>query len=371
MSMGPDGKKLYGAGWPTAWIWEFDPKTNRLRRHGRHYVWYEIIPQGRELFVIGYYGIKLLRWDPTRAWTFDYSKHYYKKQPYPGHSSPWGAKEANPRLVCKFRYFRKLNIRRPSGFALGGDGRFYCGAKNAAHMFYSHGPAYHMDGTRFSGALCWYDPKTETIGTEREPFKHYEATDVCSIGDGYIALVVKSAINPFEPVPSDHTRGRLFLFDVRTHRFVHDTDPTGDKLWYVEEGRPGHAVVAANAGRYAGPDVKSVLVVFDVKTMRPARVVKLPVRIRWNQYDASDKFERGPDHWIYFYGTDADGTAMFRFDSATGKVEPVFREKGVTDFCVYTTPGAAFCFARDRVYFGTSQVRSLPLKEVLREEALP
>jgi len=366
ISVGPDGRKIFGAGWPTAWIWEFDPRTNRLRRRGRDYVWYEIIPRGDELFAIGYWGIKLMRWNPAAAWTFDYQKHYYKKKPYAANYSPWGAKGSNPRLVCKFRYFHNLHIRRPSGFALGGDGRFYCGAKNAGYMFYGAMPSYSMSGTRYSGALCWYDPKTETIGTEREPFLHHEVADVCSIGKTHIAMAAKAAGNPFEPAAKPYTRGKFALFDVRTRRFVHQGDPTGGKLWYVEEGAPGHAVIVASPGRYAGAGIRSVLFVFDVKTMRSVRVVRLPVAIRWNQYDASDKFERGPDGRIYFYGTDEQGTAMFGFDSRTGAVEPVFREKGVTDFKVYTTPGAAFCFAGDRVYFGASHVRSLPLHAVVK-----
>lgn len=363
LTVGPDGRHIYGAGWPMAWIWEFDPDTNKIHVRGHDYEWYEMIPFGKELFVIGYYGIKLVRWDPSRPWTFDQEKHYQPTQ-------TWGAKESNPRLVAMFRYFNALNIRRPSGFALGGDGRFYAGGKNAAHMFYLNRPPWQMEGTRYCGALCWYDPQTETIGIERDPFLHHEVTDICAVGDEYIAAVGKTAANPFDPRP-DNTSGKFALFDVRNHRFVHDEDLTGRKLLYVTAGKPGHVVIAGPPSKYAGPGVQSLLVVFDVKTMKTVRVVQLPVEIRWNQYDSAQKFETGPDGCVYFYGADKDGTALFRFHSDTGAVEPVFREKGVSDFAVYMTPGPAFCFAKDRVYFGTTELRSLPVDKVLASPVMP
>jgi len=194
ITVGPDGRRVYGGCWPTAWIYEYDPATGRIRRPGVNYVWYEIKPHRGSLYVIAYYGIRLMRWDPDRPWTFDWSRHYYDKQPYPGHSSPFGAKDSNPRLICMFRYMRNLHIRRPAGFAIGGDGRIYTGAKNPALIFYADGPSYGLSGYRYSGALCWYDPETETIGQERGPFLNHEVTDICRVGDRYIAVVDKARL---------------------------------------------------------------------------------------------------------------------------------------------------------------------------------
>ncbi len=359
LTVGPDGRRIYGSGAAPAWIWEFDPDANSLRRLGADYVWYNMIPYGNEIFAVGYYGIKFMRFDPNRRWTDNFEKDWSS-------ASPWGAKDTNPRLVAVFRYFNSLNIRRPSGFALGGDGRFYAGGHDAAHMFMLHSPP-HMEGTRYCGALCWYEPQTETIGIERGPFLHHVVTHICAIGDDYIAMVGKADSNPFDPDPN-HTEGKFALFDLHLRRFVHDEDLTGRKLLYVAEGQPGQVVIAAPpSAKYAGDGITGMLVVFDVKTMKTTRIVRLPVEIRWNQYDAAGKFVRGPDGCVYFYGTDKDGTALFRFHSDTGVVEPVYREPGVSDFAVYKTPGPAFCFAKDRVYFGTTELHSLPLEKIVAD----
>jgi len=363
ITVGPDGRRVYGGCWPTAWIYEYDPATGRIRRPGVNYVWYEITPYRGSLYVIAYYGIRLMRWDPDRPWTFDWGRHYSRKQPYPGHSSPFGAKDSNPRLVCMFRYMRNLNIRRPAGFAVGGDGRIYTGAKNPAVMFYVDAAPHTIKGYRYSGALCWYDPETETIGQERGPFLHHEVTDICRVGNDYIAVVDKARLCYFEPAPEPFGWGRLLLFDVKKRAFVHESVPTGYKVWYVDEGAPGQVVGFASPGRYRGDGVRSVLFVFDTRTMKYTRIIRLPVGVRWGQYDHCGKFERGPDHKVYFYGHDKDGTALFRVDSRTGAVEPVFFERGVTNFRVYNNPGAAFCFGKDRIYFGTHGIRSLSFEK--------
>ena len=182
ITVGPDGKKVYGGTWPTYWIYEYDPDTGRIRRPGTNYVWYEITPFNGLLYVISYYGIRHMAWDPTKPWNFTWQEHYYGKKSHAGHSSPFGSKDSNPRLICMFRYMRNLNIRRPAGFAVGGDGRLYCGAKNPGVLFYVEEPPHTFtSGYRYSGALCWYDPTTETIGQEREPYLHHEVTDICRV----------------------------------------------------------------------------------------------------------------------------------------------------------------------------------------------
>ena len=137
---------------------------------------------------------------------------------------------------CHFPIFQRAEYPCPNGFALGGDGRFYAGGHDAAHMFMLHSPS-RMEGTRYCGALCWYDPQTETIGVERGPFLHHVVTHICAVGDDYIAMVAKADANPFDPRP-DHSEGKFALFYLHSRRFVHDEDLTGRKLLYVAEGQP-------------------------------------------------------------------------------------------------------------------------------------
>lgn len=353
---GPDGKYLYGAGWPVSWIWRFDPETGRFTILGRHYVFYEMLPWKDELWVCGYWGIKLLRWHPEEPWTFDYPRHYEKKT-YPGNTSPWGDQGvSNPRLVCKFRYLKQMNTRRPGGMALGPDGRVYVGGRT---------PAVEYFNSRFGGGLNWYDPETETIGQIRDPFLHHSVRDVCRAGDRYIAAVASQYICMYEPLPADFSPGKFVLYDTKAQQVAVDISPLGAALSYAEEGVTGRVVVAgANAGKYAGEGVASALFIFDTAQKRVTHVIRVPFKVVWSEYNVLP-FLKGPDSKVYFYGADADGVALFRIDSVSGKVEPVLRAKGITDEAVITNRGATFAFFKNRVYFGVHALVSLPLETVV------
>jgi hypothetical protein len=351
----PDGKYMYGAGWPVAWIWRFDPATGRYTILGRHYVFYEMLPWKDELWVCGYWGIKLLRWRTEEPFTFDYPRHYEHKT-YPGNTSPWGDKDvSNPRLVCKFRYLKKLNVRRPGGMAIGPDGFAYVGGRT---------PAVEYFESRYGGAVSWYDPETETIGQIREPFLHHSVRDVCRAGDRFIAAVASQYICMFEPLPPDFTPGKFVLYDTVAKKVALDISPLGAALSYAEEGEPGRIVVAgANPGKYAGEGVKTAFFIFDVKEMRVTHVIRVPVKTGWAEYNVLP-FQKGPDNKIYFYGSDENGVALCRIDSVTGKVEPVMRAKGMTDVATYNVTGAPFAFLNDRLYFGVHNLMSVPLSTV-------
>jgi len=355
LSLGPEGKCVYGAGWPTAWIWRFDPQTARFRMLGRDYVWYEMHPWKDELWVVGYWGIKLMRWRPEEPWTFDYDRHYARKR-YPGSTSPWGDKEAsNPRLVCKFRYLKQLEVRRPAGLVITDQGHAYTGG---------HTPAVEYFSSRYGGAVSWYDPETETIGQIREPFLHHSVRDMCRAGPHHVAAAASQYIGPFDPLPEDFSPGRFVVIDTRTRQVALDCSPLDAPLSYCEEGVPGRVVVAGSPGKYSGEGVRGALFIFDVQAMRATHIVRLPVSVRWAEYDNAVRFERGPDQRVYFYGRDDKGVALCRVDSRTGKVEPVLRGRHLTDVQTYNNPGACFAFCGDRVYFGAQHLVSLPANVV-------
>ena len=351
----PDGKSLYGAGWPTAWIWRFDPATSRFQLFGSHYEIYYLRNWNDEIWASGYFGIKLLRWRPAEPWTFDYERHYNQKK-YPGNSSPWGDKDvSNPRLVCKFRFLKQLEVRRPAGMVLTDDGCAWIGG---------HTPAVEYFNSRFSGAVNWYDPATETIGQIREPFLHHTVRDVCRAGPAHVAAVAAQYISPFEPVPPNFSPGKFVVMDTHNRSVVLDSSPLDAELAYAAEGEPGRVVVAGKPGKYAGDGIAGAFFIFDVAKMQVTQVIRLPVKVVWTEYDNSTRFARGPDHKIYFYGRDASGVALCRVDSVTGVVEPVLRGHNITDVATYNNPGAAFTFCGERAYFGAQHLVSVPVQTV-------
>jgi hypothetical protein len=358
--LGPDGKYVYGAGWPTAWIWRFDPETGRFRMLGHDYVWYEMRPWKDEIWVTGYWGIKFMRWRPEEPWTFHYERHYVHKR-YPYETSPWGDKDAsNPRLVCKFRYLKQLQVRRPAGLVITDQGHLYTGG---------HTPAVEYFSSRYGGVINWYEPETETIGQIREPFLHHSVRDMCRAGPNHAAAVASQYVGPFDPLPENHSPGKFVVIDTRTRNVVLDCSPLDAPLFFCEEGVPGRVVVSGAAGKYAGDGIRDTLFIFDVTAMRVTHVVRLPVRVRWKEYDNTLRFERGPDQRVYFYGQDDAGVALCRVDSRTGQVVPVLRGHHVTDVQTYNNPGAHFAFCGDRVYFGAQHLVSLPVGQVTGETA--
>jgi len=350
------GQALYGAGWGPSWIWRFEPQINRFRIFASHYVFYEMHNWKDEIWATGYWGIKLLRWRPDEPWTFDYDRHYYHKQ-FPADTSPWGDKDvSNPRLVCKFRYLKKLECRRPGGMAITDDGCAWIGART---------PTIENFESRFGGAVNWYDPATETIGQIREPFVHHSVRDVCRAGPFHIAVAATTRISAYEPLPENYSVGKFALIDTRTRRVVLESSPLDAPLSYAEEGAPGRVVVYGAPGKYAGPGIRGAFFIFDVAKMQVTHIIRLPVKLVWQEYDNATRFEHGPDGKIYFYGHDDQGVALCRVDSVTGSVEPVLRGSNITDVATYVNIGAPFAFCGDRVYFGAQRLVSVPLAAVI------
>ena len=364
MTLSPDGTKIYGAAYPNATIFEYDIAADRIWRRGMHYVHYQMIPDGDWIYTIGYWGIKLMRWDPRKPWTFDYDKHYYRKL-YPGNTSPWGSLDCNPQLICKFRYLRHMNLRRPAGLARGADGRWYTGGRDMGInlTWREHGYQDYGEGVNYAGALFWFDPKDMTIGYEvgDQPFQHYAVRDLCAAGgDRYICMVATRDSIPFEPPLHDAPPGVLIIWDTQERKFVHRSAPWPGHCRYIQEGAPGLVMI-----QYSG-----ALAVFDLAKMETVRIVKVPLSCRFTTYGSPVRFERGPDEKVYFYGNDKDGTALFRIDSRTGAVEAVARGPGISEISgtghpLVFLPGSTFLFTKDRVYFGTSHLWSVPLDQIL------
>ncbi len=364
MTLSADGTKIYGAAYPNATIFEYDIAADRIWRRGKHYVHYQMLPDGDWIYSIGYWGIKLMRWDPRQPWTFDYEKHYFRKQ-YPGSASPWGSLDCNPQLICKFRYLRYMNLRRPAGLAKGADGRWYTGGRDMGINLDWRERGYQDYGTgiNYAGALFWFDPREMTIGYEvgDQPFQHYAVRDLCAAGNGrYICMTATRDSIPFEPPLADAPGGVLIIWDTQERRFVHRSSPWPGHCRYIEEGAPGLVVI-----QYSG-----ALAVFDLARMETVRLVKVPLSCRFTTYGSPVRFERGPDEKIYFYGTDKDGTALFRFDSRSGQVEAVARGPGISEVSgtghpLVFLPGSTFLFTKERVYFATSHLWSVPLERLL------
>lgn len=353
---GPRGRYLYGAGWPTAWVWRFDPRTGQFRMLGRHYNIYEMHTWRDEMWATAYYGIKFMRWHTEEPWTYDETRHWANKS-IPMHGSPWGDKDtSNPRMVCRFRYLKRLFVRRSGGMVVTPDGKCYIGART---------PAVEYWRSRYGGAVNWYDQATETIGQIRGPFLHHSVRDMCAAGPRHVAVAASQYISLYEPLPKDFSSGKFCLVDTRTQKVVLDISPLDAPLSYCEEGEPGRVVACGYPGRYGGEGIRAALFIFDVARMRVTHVVRLPFKVVWTEYDNLLRFERGPDKRIYFYGRDDKGVALLRIDSRTAKVEPVLRGHNLTDVAGYVNVGASFCFFQDRVYFGAKRLVSLPVKTVI------
>ena len=350
------GQALYGAGWGPSWIWRFDLLAHRFKIFASHYVLYEMHTWKDEIWATGYWGIKLLRWRPEEPWTFDYDRHYYHKK-FPSNTSPWGDKDiSNPRLVCKFRYLKKLELRRPGGMTITDDGCAWVGART---------PTVENFESRFGGAVNWYDPATEIIGQICEPFIHHSVRDICRAGPFHVAVAATTRISAYEPLPDHYSTGKFALIDTRTRSVVLESSPLDAPLSYAEEGAPGRIVVYGAPGKYAGEGIRGAFFIFDMAKMQVTHIIRLPVKLGWQEYDNATRFERGPDGKIYFYGNDGKDVALCRVDSVTGTVEPVLRGSNITDVATYVNMGAPFAFCGDRVYFGAQRLVSVPLQTVI------
>jgi hypothetical protein len=354
-----DGRYIYTGGWPVAWFCRFDTKTGEFRKIARHYNIYEMQLWNDEIWMTAYYGQKLLRYRPDQPWTFDTTRHIMKKR-FPHTSSPWGDKDvSNPRLVCRFRYFKKLYARRTSGLVIDRRDTAWVGSRTPPVRYISN------HGSRCSGAINWYDPHKEMIGQIREPFVHYALRDMCSAGPDHVLGVSQLYSIPYEPLPENAPRGKISLVNIDSREVVQQIAPTGASMTYAEEAEPGKVVIFSRASKTVSDKPhRGIMLVYDVNEKRVTHMVLMPLYIGWGEYNVL-YFERGPDRKIYFYGRDGNGTALFRFDSATCKVEPVLRHKMITESASYNNNGAYFAFAGDRVYFCARELVSVPIETVV------
>lgn len=370
MILSADGGKLYGHCYPNASVFEYELGDDKLLRRGQHYVFYQWMPDGEAFYMVGYSGIKLMRWDPREPWTMDESRHINPR------GTAWVLEEpSNPQLICRLRYLRHLNIRRPAAIARGADGRIYTGARDMGiNLSWANNGYDNVQPVRYSGVMFWYDPKEQMIGYEAEDqdFEHLGFHDLCSVNqDRYIAMVTgmrggESPPSPFDPRPADFKGGYLHIWDTQAKRFVHRSSPLNGRISYIAEAEPG--ILVGFGDGYEGS--QGALFIFDTNAMRTTRIIRLPLRCRFTTYGSPVRFERGPDNRIYFYGTDANGAAMFRVDSVSGKVEAVARGTGITTQdegahpLVYL-PGNTFVFGKDKVYFGSAFIYSTPIENII------
>jgi hypothetical protein len=152
---------------------------------------------------------------------------------------------------------------------------------------------------------------------------------------------------------------------VETREVVQELAPTGSVMTHAEEALPGKVLIFSRASETISKKPhRGIFMVYDAAEKRITHMVLSQLYVPWGEYNVMP-FERGPDNKIYFYADDANGTAMFRFDVTTCKIEPVLRHPTITGSAVISNPGAAMTFTRDRVYFGARQLVSVPLDKVV------
>jgi len=354
LRMTSNNARVLGANYPYAWIWDMDVRTGQVRRHSRDYVWYEMQTAGDDVYAIGYYGIKLLRWNPEKPWTMDSVKDN------PGRETAWGPRTSNPWFMTNFRFMWNLNIRRPSGLAIDRRGRVYAGGHDAAYTALG-------EGVRILGALFCYDPGTEEISAYQ--LTHDHVHDVCAVGR-YVAVGVGRSLFRYEPPPDDDRSG-FWLFDTESREFSRfETPLDGGPVMFVEQSSPGILIGGGPLrGKYAEKEFGCGLFRYDTKTLKTTHVIKMVGHFGYSAYAPKTRFERGPDGCIYFYTQKPpghpNGPVLFRLDPESGQVAAVARGKGISDSGVFLR-GPSFAFGPERVYFAAgAHLLSAPLKAIL------
>jgi len=370
MILSPDGTRVLGSAVPNSFWWSFPVDCKgRLKRHGMDYATGVMLAVGDRVYAHGYPFNKFMRWDPDAPWTLDWD--YADDTTYSPHYTPWGRQDTNPAAVCRFRALRNTNVRRGMGFALGADGRIYMGGRDHAIDLDWVEPDGRIDyPLRFAGCLYWYDPGDHSIGFEvgdDRIFEHLEVLDVCAALRGrYICLASMADAIPMAPPFPDLERGYLHVWDTQTRRFVHRSSPTHAKVRFIEEGAEGLVAVYTDSwdgyedGWPKGLARASQMVIFDVRAMATARILRLP----WHDFHSAYSVPfiyRGPDDRVYFFGTDEHGTALFRVDTVTGKIDAVARGPGISD----SEYGVSVLFTPDRVFFGGTALRSAPIETIV------
>jgi hypothetical protein len=267
-------------------------------------------------------------------------------------------------MVCRFRYLKELKCRRTSGLVIDRNDTAWIGGRTPP-VNYPHPGG----GVRFSGAISWYDSRTETIGAIREPFLHYSLRDLALAGKDHVLGVATLYPVPYDPLPENAPRGKIVVINVDTRQPVLDIAPTGAGCFYAAETDDGKVVIFSRPSeKITDKPHGGIFMIFDAAEMRVTDMVVTPLYISWGEYSVLP-FKKGPDNKIYFYGKDKDGTALFRFNAQTCAVEPVLSNREVCSSHMSTASAAWYAFAKDRVYFAGKKLYSLPLKAVLETPA--
>jgi hypothetical protein len=299
----PDGS-LLGVSEGYARAVRFHPQSGRRETLGPTMSVYSLCGHDGKVFMCGYPGSKVWVYDPARPWTVGRSTDLPPDQ-QPQGDDVAATPESNPAQVATLKEFNHVHM--PFGGAVpAADGRVYFGGK--------------VIRIGNGGGLGWWDPATREAGGFHEPFDSFTIFWMCSAADGrYVICSTKPAVDDERPdfLPP---RGRLFVYDTRTHEIVHQVDD--ERLTpspgYVVEALPGLVMGYAPAGKDGqgvlyGFDPAAGKVLWTKPVPRPPETGFSAIR-RWNYC-----FTKGPDGFVW---ATMKGV-LTRIDPRTAEVHPV------------------------------------------------
>jgi hypothetical protein len=244
----------------------YDPGLRAITVLGRpQFSLYDALFEHGMVFLSGYPAVTLC-YDPAKPWSLA------------GSTGNKSSEDVNPHQVAAFHKYHYYS-------ALGADGFVYVGV--------------HHERNSTGGELGWYDPRTGTKGSLREPFLNDDVRDL------------KPALGGTKLVYASNT-GKLFVFDVARKRIERTITPIPgmEALDKVTEVAPG-ILFGAVSNRIYEVDIRTGEVLW-LRTL-PGEAFGADIRI----YD--HRLVLGPDAYVWMF----IGNALFRINPAEGSLQKI------------------------------------------------
>ena len=315
----PDGRILGTAG---SYKGNFihDPTTNEATHQGvislSHYA--TAILDGI-VYMSGYSGSKLYRYDPSKPWTANAFIPGTEDRLKDDHAT------ANPRYLGMMR---DSGAHKMYAGAVGADGKVYFGGQ------------FMRDGK--AGGLGWVDVANGEIGGMWKPFSNHQICFMTATDGGNLLAISTFRVDDAllnKPKPN---QGAILIFDVKKKEVVRVIEPVMDVRG------PGPVVSVGKTGLIGltnNPDNSgSVLWTADavsgkVLFTRPINV-KIPAEVGSNQQEPFD-FRMGPDGMVWTFLDNV----LVRIDPSDGSIHPVGK----------VSRGGRIAFSGQDVYLGGSE----------------
>ncbi|CAN5384541.1 hypothetical protein BH23VER1_BH23VER1_26780 [soil metagenome] len=311
----PDGR-LFALGESYARATLLDPDTNSRTTLGRTMSVYSMTEHEGTVYMTGYAGARVWKYDPTNPWTVGLDAVPIGQgadQEEPGAPTSPGS---NPLEVARLQEQTRMQMTC-GGTTVGADGKVY-----ASGWIIRVGRG---------GALGWWDPETGASGGLTDPFSAFPIYWMAGIGDGttanrYLALSTKTCPDDNNPAYTP-PQGKVFIFDTLTHQIVHETVPTTAGFHGpVVEATPG--VIMGFARESGDDDSQGLLWAVEVssgRTLWQRHVPAVPVTaFAFVRRNAGTILQRGPDQkiWTFFDKT------LVHLDPEDGEVTVVGKLEG-------------------------------------------